>query len=164
MKALFTAFAAAVLAGSALAGTVRFSNYDHQDLTGFGAAFSDVYSFNLASDTWVGGSLSTGTLLIDTPAIDIQSVLLRRAGSRFDWAETIAIDWDTALGGVERWSLGTRQLAAGEWQLQVSGVSYADKSGNGYRAALELPEPGSIALAALALVGAGAASLRRRQA
>lgn len=164
MKALFTAAAALALAASATAGTISFSNYSHQDATGFGAQFEDIYNFSLADTTWVRGLMSTSALLGGDPAVDIQSVLLRHVGSTVGWTETIAIDWDVAEGGVEQWGLTPRQLAAGAWQLEISGISYADKAGNGYSASLELPEPGSVALAALALVGAGVGSLRRRKA
>lgn len=163
MKALLAA-AAIALATSASAGTVSFSNHAHQDATGFGQAFEDVYSFSLDGDTWVSGLLATSSLLAGDPSIDVQSVKLRRIGSDIGWTETIAIDWDIAVGGVEQWSLPVRQLSAGNWELAIAGISYADKVGHGYDASLELPEPGSVALALLALVGAGAASLRRRKA
>lgn len=164
MKALFAAAAAIVLATSASANTVGYSNFDHQDLTGFGTDFDDVYTLNLGGNTWVHGLLTTSALLGGDPAVDIQSVTLRRIGSDIGWTETVAIDWDIALGGVEQWALTPRLLGAGQWQLEVTGVSYADKTGNGYSASVELPEPGSVALAALALVGAGLASARRRKA
>lgn len=163
MKALF-AIAAIVLATGASANTVSFSNYGHQDLTGFGTDFDDVYTLNLGSNTWVQGLLTTSALLGGDPAVDIQSVTLHRVGSNIAWTETIAIDWDIALGGVEKYTLTPHLLSAGQWQLEVTGVSYADKTGNGYSASVELPEPGSIALAALALTGAGLASARRRKA
>ncbi|WP_457427159.1 hypothetical protein [Roseateles sp. P5_E7] len=164
MKALFTAIAAVVLATSASAGTVTISNFTHQDDTGFGKAFDDTYTLTLASDTWVGGLLNTVAPLGGDPAVDVQSVTLRRLGSNASWAETVAIDWDTAFSGVEQWALSTRLLSAGEWQLEITGVSYSDKTANGYSAALELPEPGSVALATLALLGAGVTSIRRRKA
>ena len=164
MKALFTAIAAVVLATSASASTVTYSNFSHKDLTGDGTAFDDVYTLDLAHNTWVGGLLTTSSLLGGQPAIDIQSVTLRRLGAGLDWTQTLAIDWDVADTGVEKWAMPVTQLAAGSWQFEVKGVSYFDKAGNGYSASVELPEPASIALAALALVGAGAASARRRTA
>lgn len=164
MKALFTAIAAVVLATSASAGTIKISDFSHKDLSGEGTAFDDTYTFELASDTWVGGLLSTGSLLGGLPAIDIQSVTLRQLGTGLSWVQNVAINWNVADGGVEKWSMTTQQLAAGSWQFEVKGVSYIDKAGNGYTATLELPEPASAALAVLALVGAGAASVRRRKA
>jgi len=163
MKALFTAIVAAVLATSASAGTVAYSNFSHKDLTGDGTAFDDVFTLNLASDTWVSGLLTTSSLLGGVPAIDVQSVTLRRLGTGADWVQTVAINWDIADTGVEKWAMPVAQLAAGSWQFEVKGVSYFDKAGNGYSASVQLPEPGSVALAALALAGAGLAGLRRRK-
>ncbi|HEU6454237.1 MAG TPA: hypothetical protein VN201_02115 [Roseateles sp.] len=164
MKTLFAA-AAIVFAASASAGTVNFSDFGHQDLTGFGTSFDDSYTLDLGADTWVHGLLTTGALLGGAPAVDVQSVTLRRVGgSSLSWVETIAVDWNVSLDGAETWALSPRLLSAGQWQLEVTGVSYDDKAGNGYNAAVELPEPGSIALASLAIVGAGLASIRRRNA
>lgn len=164
MKALFAAVAALALATSASAHTVTFSNYSHQDLTGFGEDFDDVYTLNLGATTWVSGLLSTGTLLGGLPAIDVRSVTFRQLGVHADWTQTVAVNWDIADDGIEKWAMAPKQLAAGQWQLEVIGTSYADKTANGYSASVTLPEPGSVALAALALAGAGLASARRRKA
>lgn len=167
MKSLSTALAALSLAfaagaASAAATPLSFGNHSLQDATGFGTAFTDSYSFTLDESGWLRGQLFTNAALGGVPVIDVQSVLLRRAGNDTSWTETTAIDWDVADDGVEHWALSTRQLAAGQWQLIVSGVSYADKAGNGYDVDMQLPEPQSLALAALALMGAGLARLRRR--
>lgn len=166
MKSLSAALAALSLAfagaASAAPATLSFGNHSLQDVTGFGTAFSNAYTFTLASGGWYGGHLITDTSLGTVPVIDVQHVLLRRGGNDINWAETVAIDWDMAENGVEQWALSPHQLAAGDWQLIVSGVSYADKTGNGYDVELHVPEPQSMVLAALALVGAGLASLRRR--
>ncbi|NCT82847.1 MAG: hypothetical protein GXC94_06870 [Comamonadaceae bacterium] len=164
MKALFAVATAFALATSASAAPVVFSNYGHQDQTGFGTDFTDVYTLDLSDNTWVSGLLGTGTLLGGVPAIDIRSVTLRLLGSEVDWVQTIAIDWNVADTGFESWALTPTLLGAGQWQLEVVGTSYYDKAGQGYGLSLELPEPASAALAALALVGAGLASVRRRKA
>ncbi len=167
MKSLSKAFAALslVVAGAVSAAPVplSFGNHGLQDATGFGTAFSDTWTFNLAAGGWLSGKLFTDTSLGGLPMVDVQHVLLHRVGTDINWTETIAIDWNTAEDGVERWAVSPHQLAAGQWQLIVSGVSYADKAGNGYDASLQLPEPQSTVLAALALLGAGLASLRRRR-
>lgn len=168
MKSLSTAFAALTLAfagaASAAPAPLSFGNHNLQDATGFGTAFSNTYTFTLASNAWLSGHLFTDTTLGGDPVVDVQHVLLRRAGNDINWAETVAINWDVAENGVEQWALAPHALVAGQWQLIVSGVSYADKTGNGYDVDLQLPEPQSMVLAALALVGAGLASLRRRSA
>ncbi|KQW42786.1 MULTISPECIES: hypothetical protein [unclassified Roseateles] len=167
MKSLSAAFVALSLAfaagtASAAPGPLSFGNHSLQDATGFGTAFSDTYSFTLVSSGWLGGQLFTSAALGGIPVIDVQSVLLRRGGNDIGWSQTIAINWDVAENGVEQWALSPTQVAAGQWELIVSGVSYADKAGNGYDADMQLPEPQSLALAALALAGAGLARLRRR--
>lgn len=166
MKALFAATAALVLATSASAGTVTVSNTSHKDPTGSGTAFSDagVYSFTLDTDTWFSGLLTTKGVLSSIPAVDIRSVTLANltTGQVINWAELIAVSWNTVRVGVEQWSLPSQQLAAGTWALNVSGVSYSNKQGNGYTADLTLPEPASAALALVAVVGALLASRRRK--
>ncbi|HEY1132075.1 MAG TPA: hypothetical protein VGF12_21895 [Roseateles sp.] len=164
MKALFAAAAALALATSASAAPLNFSNYGHQDLTGFGTDFTDVYTLDLDGSTWLSGLLGTGSLLNGVPAIDIRSVTLRQLGTQTDWIQTIAIDWNVADTGIESWALAPTLLGAGQWELEVVGTSYYDKAGHGYSVDMELPEPASAALAVLALAGAGLASVRRRKA
>lgn len=167
MKALL-ATAAIVLATSASAGTVVVSNTTHKDPTGFGTAFTDehVFSFTLDQDTWFSGLLNTKGALGGTPAVDIQSVRLSNltTGEVLDWSELIAVSWSAVRVGLEQWALSPRQLSAGTWDLSVSGVSYSNKQGNGFSATLELPEPGSVALAAVAVLGALVSSRRRKSA
>lgn len=163
MKAVLAAAAALTLATSASAGLVRYGDYTHVDTTGNGVAFTDTYTLNLGAATWITGLLTTSSKVGGLPAIDIQSVSFKQLGNAVDWAPGVAVDWDLFDGGVETWALSTRQLAAGSWQLQVSGVSYYTMSGHGYTADVQLPEPGSVGLAAVALLGAAATRLRRRQ-
>lgn len=170
MKSLSTALAAlslAIAAGAASAAPtpLSFGNHGLKDTTGFGTAFDNTYNFTLDSGGWLLGHLMTDTLLGSVPMIDVQHVELHRVGgSDISWTETVGIDWNVAENGVEQWALAPHQLAAGQWQLIVSGVSYADKTGNGYDVEMQLPEPQSLVLAALALAGAGLACMRRRSA
>ncbi|RTL22779.1 MAG: hypothetical protein EKK52_05390 [Burkholderiales bacterium] len=167
MKALFAA-AALSMATCAMAGTVTVSNITHKDPTGFGTAFNDanVYSFTLTENTWVSGFLNTKGRLATTPAIDIQSVTLTNAGTgqTFDWSELLAVDWNKLRAGLEQWELQPRDLSAGTWDLSVRGVSYSNKQANGYTVTLELPEPGTVALAAVAVLGAVSSTRRRKSA
>ncbi|MBA4218098.1 MAG: hypothetical protein V3V71_09290 [Roseateles sp.] len=167
MKALFAA-AALSMATCAMAGTVIVSNITHKDPTGFGTAFNDtnVYSFTLTENTWVSGFLNTKGRLGATPAIDIQAVTLTNAGTgqTFDWSELLAVDWNKQRTGLEQWELQPRDLSAGTWGLSVQGVSYSNKLANGYTVTLELPEPGTVALAAVAVLGALSATRRRKSA
>ncbi len=158
--------AAALTLATAFAGAApsptSFANHEHVDATGFGAAFSDAFNFSLDADSWVSGSLFTNTLINEQPSIDVQSVVLSRVGANLSWTESQPIDWDMAAVGVEQWLFNTQLLAAGDWQLVVSGVSYADKGGHGYDANLVIPEPASLPLVGLALMGALAIGSRRR--
>lgn len=171
MKALFAAAAAAaalVLATSASANTVTVVNTTHKDPTGFGTAFTDsgVYSFTLTDDTWFSGVLRTKGALAAVPAVDVNAVTLSNltTGEIISWSELLSVDWSTTRVGFEQWALSPRELAAGTWSLSVSGVSYSNKQGNGYTASVELPEPGSVGLAFVAVAGALVASRRRKSA
>lgn len=166
MKALFAAAAALVLAASASAGPVTVSNTTHKDPTGFGTAFTDsnVYTFTLAQDTWFNGLLNTKGALSTVPKVDINAVMLSNltTGETISWSELVAVSWATTRVGLEQWSLSPRELDAGTWALSVSGISYSNKQGNGYTVAMELPEPGSVGLAFVAVCGALVASRRRK--
>jgi hypothetical protein len=65
---------------------------------------------------------------------------------------------------VEQWSLPTQWFAAGDWDLIVSGITYADKSGEGFDVTVQVPEPTSAALVVLALAGVGVSQRRRKTA
>ncbi|RZL31816.1 MAG: hypothetical protein EOP35_21255 [Rubrivivax sp.] len=166
MKALFATAAALVLATSASAGTVTVSNTSHKDPTGFGTAFTDsnAFSFTLFEDSWVHGLLKTKGAFSSVPAVDIKSVTLSNltTGEIIEWSELVAVSWATTRVGVEQWAMTGHELQAGTWTVSVDGVSYSNKQGNGYTVSLEIPEPGSVGLAFAAVVGALAASRRRK--
>ena len=144
------------------------SNTTHKDPTSFGTAFTDnhVFTFTLDQDTFFSGLLNTKGVLTTTPAVDIRSVKLSNltTGEVLDWSELIAVSWATVRTGREQWALAPHELSAGTWDLSISGVSYSNKQANGYTATLELPEPGSVALAAVAILGALVSSRRRKSA
>ncbi|MFG6468618.1 hypothetical protein [Roseateles sp. BYS87W] len=157
--ALFTSLAM----GGAQAGVLPvLTATGLQDATGgWGTSFTKTADFTLDANTWVGGSLFTVGALGGSPFVDVQSVLLKQGNVQINWTETLGIDW-SQFDGVEQWAMPTVNLSAGQWTLVVTGVTYADKLGDGVQASVELPEPQSLALAALALAGVGATRLRRR--
>ncbi len=158
------AFSAAWAAGAAQAGTVQLTTLTGliDGTGGKGTTFSLSKAFTLSEETWGSGSLITLAPVGELPVVDIQSVLLTHAGVAISWNELVAVNWNFADAGVEQWAMPMQRLAAGDWLLQVAGVSYAVKNGNGFDASVELPEPQSAALAVLALLGATGVTLRRR--
>lgn len=164
MKTLALAAALALSAGTASADLLNFGANDLQDSSGgWGTAFSKTYHLHLDAGSWVSGQLFTKSVFGgQQPTVDVQSTLLRQGATSVVWAETTPIDWDVTDAGVEQWSLPTQWFAAGDWELVVSGVSYADKAGEGFDVTVQVPEPASAALVALALAGIGFNQRRRK--
>jgi len=167
MKAL-AALALTASIGSAFAAPtpVAFRNHSNFDASaGDGTAFTNVYNsiLNLATPGWVSGSLNTNDSQSD-PLIDIQSVTLREVGGSgvVSWVPGLVVDWAAGGSGPESWALPTTFLGAGNWTLEVVGVSYMDKGLGGYDGGLTVPEPVSLSLALAALGAVGFA--RRRKA
>lgn len=167
MKAL-VALALTASIGSAFAAPtpVSFGSHSNFDATaGDGTAFSNVYTsiLHLATSGWVSGSLNTNDLASD-PLIDVESVTLREVGGAgvVSWVPGFVVDWAAGGSGPETWSLPTTMLAAGDWTLEVVGVSYMDKGLGGYDGSMTVPEPMSLGLTLAALGALGFA--RRRKA
>ena len=149
---------------AAFAGTVTVSRTTYMDDTGDGTAFAEtgLKLFTLDTTTWITGSLFTAPGA--APSIDIQSVSLHNltTGEALSWAELVAVNWAKTGFGLEEWAFATRQLGAGEWTLDVAGTAWSSKIEQGFSASIELPEPDAGALAAVAVLGALAATRRRK--
>jgi len=163
MKALVAA-AALSLATTAFAGTVTISREAYMDDTGDGTPFVEtgLKLFTLDTASWVTGSLFSSPG--GAPSVDVQSVFLHNltTGESLSWAELVAVNWSTTGFGLEQWAFASRRLGAGEWTLDVSGTAWSDKVEQGFNASIELPEPDAGALAAVAILGALAATRRRK--
>lgn len=166
MKTLALAAALALGAGTASAELLNFGATDLQDGSGgWGTAFSKTYHLHLDAGSWVSGQLFTKSVFGgQLPTVDVQSTLLRQGGTSVVWNETTPVDWDVTDAAVEQWSLPTQWFAAGDWDLVVSGITYADKSGEGFDVTVQVPEPTSAALVVLALAGVGVSQRRRKTA
>jgi hypothetical protein len=166
MKTLALAAALALSAGSASAGVLNFGATDLQDVSGgWGTAFSKTYHLHLDAGSWISGELLTKSLFVgQPPTVDVQATLLRQGSTSVVWNETAAVDWDVTDAASEQWSLPTQWFAAGDWELVVSGITYADKAGEGFDVTVRVPEPATAGLVVLALAGVGAAQRRRKAA
>lgn len=153
MKAI-AALVLSACAGSAIAGPVTFEKHGNYDVTGGdGTAFFNVFPslLSLTAPSWVSGHLASD----DAELIDVESVTLRHVGG------PEVITWTLDQPGSGLWSLPTLQLGAGDWQLEVSGVTFLDKGLEGYAGSLTVPEPLSLGLVAL---GLGLVGVTRRRA
>lgn len=154
-------------ADQALAGPIAFSSSGaaafQSDKIKATTVVNDVYSFHLAADQTLSGSLQTG----GATQLDIRSAYLIKADGtgRIEFGESTAVSWADIDAGLERWTLASAILSAGDWELHVIGEGFGSKKYSSYVGNLSegtVPEPQTLLLSVAALAAMGVVARKRK--